>query len=628
MPLAPGDRLGPYEIVSLIGAGGMGEIYKATDTRLDRTVAVKILTSGHAADPRFRERFDREARAISKLDHPHICALYDVGVHGGNAYLVMQYLEGQTLAARLREGELLVDEALKCAVEIVDALAAAHRAGITHRDLKPANIMLTRSGAKLLDFGIAKLRPSAAVAGTSGSIPVTDPTSLTVPGSIVGTLHYMSPEQLMGLEGDARSDIFAIGAVLYETLTGRKAFDGESQASVIVAILERDLPRSNGHLLAPPALDRLVRKCLEKDPDERWQTAKDLGDELRWVRESCGSAIAPNSGVHRGMSMRPSGGGRVDRRRRFIFRFTIGISLLVILATFASVRRGARQPVQTVTRVEMPPLPPEPPASGPPTPQANHSIAGQRVLDARSLMEAGDYSGALDSLNAVIDANPDNTEARNLKLEAEAATAARARASASSPAKAAAPRVPSAETQADTRAKTEVPGIPRRAGELASDYTARVRRLQVAFSEGKSSLDKQDYAAALNRFRAVAREQPGYQGVDQLISESAAAQRRAFDEAMSGGQANEQAGKLRDARIWYQRAMRVDPSATSAREKEASLQGRMTLDAQKLFDRANYAEKTQDTDNAIRLYQQIVDQMLPSDDIRKSAEQRLNALKQ
>jgi serine/threonine protein kinase/tetratricopeptide (TPR) repeat protein len=627
MPLAPGDRLGPYEIVSLVGSGGMGEIYKARDTRLDRTVALKILTSGHAADPRFRERFDREARAISKLDHPHICALYDVGVHEGNAYLVMQYLEGQTLAARLREGELLVDEALKCAVEIVDALAAAHRAGITHRDLKPANIMLTKSGAKLLDFGIAKLRPPAVTAATPGSNAVTNPTSLTVPGLIVGTLHYMSPEQLMGLEGDSRSDIFAIGAVLYETLTGRKAFDGESQASVIVSILERDLPRSNGHALAPPALDRLVRKCLAKDPDERWQTAKDLGDELRWVRESCSSAIAPNSGVQREVSTRPSGGGRVDRRRRFIFRFTIGISLLVILTTFASVRRAARQPVQTVTRVEMPPLPPEPPASRLPTPQATaDSIAGQRVLDARSRMEAGDYSGALVNLNAVIDANPDNTEARNLKQEAEVAAAARARASTSERAKAV--RVTSPEAEADTRAETAVPGIPRRAGELAGDYTARVRRLQVAFSEGKSSLDNQDYATALDRFRTVAREQPGYPGVDRLISDSAAAQSREFDQAMSGGQGNEQAGRLRDARMWYQRAMRVDPSSTRAREKEASLKGRMNLDALNLFDQANNAEKTQDTDKAIRLYQQIVDQMLPGDDLRERAAQRLSALKQ
>jgi len=311
----------------------MGEIYKARDTRLDRTVAVKILPSRLAADPHFRKRFDREARTISQLDHPHICALYDVGVHDGTAYLVMQYLEGETVADRLEKGPLPLDGALRCAVEILDALAAAHRAGVTHRDLKPANIMLTKSGAKLLDFGIAKIRPPVVVAGTSGSVTVPEPTPLTAAGTIVGTLHYLSPEQLEGNEGDARSDIFAMGAVLYEMLTGKKAFEGKSPASVIAAILQRDLPPSNGHALAPPALDRLVRKCLAKDPDERWQTAKDLGDELRWVLQSATSGNLTNSDVARETTAGAPGRHQVDRRRKFIFRVTIGFSLSVLVTT-------------------------------------------------------------------------------------------------------------------------------------------------------------------------------------------------------------------------------------------------------------------------------------------------------
>jgi serine/threonine protein kinase/Tol biopolymer transport system component len=281
--LQPGARLGPYEIQSAIGAGGMGEVYKARDTRLDRVVAIKILPEALAADSQFRGRFDREARVISQLDHPHICAVYDVGEQHGTAYLVMQYLEGETLADRLRKGPLSTEIALQIAVQISQALVAAHRSGIVHRDLKPANIMLTRSGAKLLDFGLAKLRDHVAVSMSEMTRLATAPPN-TAQGMILGTVHYMSPEQVEGREADERSDLWALGAVLYEMLTGRRPFDGASPASVIGAIL-KDIPPpvSIRQPLVPVALDHVIETCLAKDPDERWQSVADVGRELQWI---------------------------------------------------------------------------------------------------------------------------------------------------------------------------------------------------------------------------------------------------------------------------------------------------------------------------------------------------------
>jgi serine/threonine-protein kinase len=291
--LTPGTRLGPYEIHSAIGAGGMGEVYKARDTRLDRTVAIKILPESLAADPLFRQRFDREARAISQLDHPHICALHDVGEHNGTAYLVMQYLDGETLAERLERGPLPLDAALRHAVEIATALDRAHSAGIVHRDLKPGNIKLTATGAKLLDFGLAKASP-AVIAGTSSMAPTT-PAGLTAQGTILGTLQYMAPEQLDGLDADARTDVFAFGAVLYEMVTGAKVFHGGSQASLIGAIL-KDAPQPMSSLqpLAPPALERVTATCLAKRPEDRWQSMRDLARELTWIAQSP-AAAAPTA---------------------------------------------------------------------------------------------------------------------------------------------------------------------------------------------------------------------------------------------------------------------------------------------------------------------------------------------
>src|SRR5215475_10748460 len=241
MSLGPGTRLGPYEIVAPIGAGGMGEVYKAKDTRLDRTVAVKVLPSHVSSDPALRERFEREARTIAALNHPHICTLHDVGHQDGIDFLVLEHLDGHTLADRLTKGALPLDQALQIAIQIADALDKAHRAGIVHRDLKPGNIMLTKSGAKLLDFGLAKVTP-AAIAASGLSIAATGASPVTMQGTILGTLQYMAPEQIEGQEADARTDIFAFGAVLYEMLTGRKAFEGNSQASLIAAILEREPP--------------------------------------------------------------------------------------------------------------------------------------------------------------------------------------------------------------------------------------------------------------------------------------------------------------------------------------------------------------------------------------------------
>ncbi|MGH9693765.1 MAG: serine/threonine-protein kinase, partial [Bryobacteraceae bacterium] len=256
MTCSAGTRLGPYEIVSSIGAGGMGEVWKARDTRLGRTVAIKISAE------QFSQRFEREARAIAALNHPHICTLHDVGPD----YLVMEYIEGQPL-----RGPLPLDKAIEYAKQILDALDAAHRRGIVHRDLKPGNILVSKSGIKLLDFGLAKAEPPQAAAGGDAE---TIEKSLTQEGAIAGTLPYMAPEQLQGRQVDARADIFAFGCVFYEMLTGKRAFEGQSAASIMAAVLEREAPSISG--AAPAPLERVLRGCLAKDPEERWQSARDV----------------------------------------------------------------------------------------------------------------------------------------------------------------------------------------------------------------------------------------------------------------------------------------------------------------------------------------------------------------
>jgi len=280
MALQPGTRLGPYEIAAPIGAGGMGEVYRANDTRLDRTVAVKVLPAHVAANPEARQRFEREARAVGSLNHPHICALYDIGSQDGVDFLVMEYLEGETLAARLAHGPLALEPALRAGIQIADALAQAHAKGVSHRDLKPGNIMLTKAGAKLLDFGLAKMGVGGRGLGVGDSQAPTVAADLTQKGTLLGTVQYMAPEQLQGKDADARSDIFAFGAVLYEAVTGRKAFGGATPADVIGAIVHASPPP-----LEPPALARLVKTCLAKDPDERWQSAHDVMVQLRSLAE-------------------------------------------------------------------------------------------------------------------------------------------------------------------------------------------------------------------------------------------------------------------------------------------------------------------------------------------------------
>ena len=268
MSLSTGDRLGPYAIEAPLGAGGMGEVYRATDTRLDRSVAVKVLTQQVAANPEARERFEREARAVAALSHPHICMLHDVGTQDGTDYLVMELLGGESAAARLERGALPLDEALSIGIAIADALDAAHRQGIVHRDLKPGNVMLTPDGVKLLDFGLAKLAAGGREPGADEA--ATRTAALTGEGTILGTLHYMSPEQLDGKPADARSDVFAFGATLYEMVTGRRAFEGEGQASIISAVIKDQPPAiSEVQPLAPTALGRLIETCLAKEPDDR-----------------------------------------------------------------------------------------------------------------------------------------------------------------------------------------------------------------------------------------------------------------------------------------------------------------------------------------------------------------------
>jgi Tol biopolymer transport system component len=340
MALTAGTRLGPYEIVSPIGAGGMGEVYCARDTRLDRTVAIKILPSHLAEYPQAKERFDREARSISSLSHPNICHLYDVGVQDGTSYLVMEYLEGETLADRLRKGPLPPDQFFRIANEICEGLEKAHRGGVIHRDLKPGNIMLTKSGAKLMDFGLAKSAPTAATPASGISVTMSTPQNddpLTAQGTLVGTFQYMSPEQLEGRELDGRSDIFSLGAVLYEMWTGNRAFLGKTHLSVASAIMEREpAPLSSIKPLTPPNLDHVMRRCLAKDRDERWQTTRDLASELKWIHESGSLATAPSPGL---------GTKRLGLRRTF-FPWALWAMLAAGVVATVIARRGGNDTQQ------------------------------------------------------------------------------------------------------------------------------------------------------------------------------------------------------------------------------------------------------------------------------------------
>jgi serine/threonine protein kinase/Tol biopolymer transport system component len=349
MAILPGRRLGPYEILSAIGAGGMGEVYRARDTRLDRIVAIKVLPTHLADRSELRERFEREARTIASLNHPHICTLFDIGQQDGIDYLVMEYLEGETLAQSLLKGALPLDQVLEYAIEISDALDKAHRKGVTHRDLKPGNIMLTKTGTKLLDFGLAKLKQEVAPANVALSELPTANDPLTAKGTIVGTLQYMAPEQLEGKEVDARADIFAFGAVAYEMATGKRAFEGDSQASVISAIMSSEpTPISTLQPMTPPALDRVVKKCLRKDRDDRWQSARDVTDELKWIGES-GSQVGVSVPSSAPKSIRTLG------RRELILGS--GASLVAAVATGVTVWNLKPVPPRPVSRfmVSLPP---------------------------------------------------------------------------------------------------------------------------------------------------------------------------------------------------------------------------------------------------------------------------------
>ena len=340
MTLSAGNKLGPYEIVSPLGAGGMGEVFRARDTRLDRTVAIKILPPQVSNDPIHKQRFEREAKTISSLNHPHICVLYDVGHQDGTDYLVMECLEGETLAKRLEKGPLPLEQVLKFGRQIADALDKAHRSGVVHRDLKPGNIMLTPTGAKLLDFGLAKpvLPLNTGLTLTAAATPSSP---VTQEGTILGTFQYMSPEQIEGKELDGRSDIFSLGAVLYEMLTGHRAFQGKSQLSVASAILESEpAPIVSLKPLTPSALDRAIRRCLAKDPDDRWQTARDVAIELKWIAESNSSSGAAAQAKQRS-----------GKTKRLLFASLAVTAAIALILGFLYVKRPAADTRVTRTYV-------------------------------------------------------------------------------------------------------------------------------------------------------------------------------------------------------------------------------------------------------------------------------------
>jgi serine/threonine protein kinase len=351
-PSLVGRQFGAYQIVSLIGAGGMGTVYQATDTRLNRSVAIKVLHSHLSAHLVWRQRFEREARAISHLSHPHICTLHDVGREDDSDFLVMEYLEGETLAQRLKRGCLRRDQLLRYAIEITSALDQAHGQGVIHRDLKPGNVMLTKAGAKLLDFGLAKQQVlSPLTRGTTGGQAAgsqnhpSETDSITEEGIILGTLHYMAPEQVEGKEADTRTDIFALGVVIYEMATGRNAFRGESKASLAAAILTSEPPlMTTIEPLTPPALQRVVQRCLAKDPEERWQSARDVAIELKWIAEgqSSETILVP---------------AKVQRGQRIWWAVLAALALLFVsLGSFIGKNYFRRSPpAPSTTRFTIPP---------------------------------------------------------------------------------------------------------------------------------------------------------------------------------------------------------------------------------------------------------------------------------
>jgi eukaryotic-like serine/threonine-protein kinase len=351
MALTSGTKLGPYEIQSPLGAGGMGEVYRAKDTRLDRTVAVKILP-GHLSDNiEAKQRFDREARAISSLNHPNICTLHDIGHQDGVDFLVMEYLEGETLADRLRKGPLPTELVLKYGIEICEGLERAHKSGVVHRDLKPANVMLTKTGAKLMDFGLAKATLAGASPASSLTMTISNPSAdqpLTAHGTIVGTFQYMSPEQTEGKEADARSDIFALGAVLYEMATGKRAFTGKSQASLVAAILASEpAPISMVQPMSPPALEQVIKSCLAKDPEDRFQTVHDLKLQLKWIAGTSASQLAAPAQIR---------ARRVVQKRTLLLAAVAGWILAVsALAIFLATRTQLEDARRPMTASWLPP---------------------------------------------------------------------------------------------------------------------------------------------------------------------------------------------------------------------------------------------------------------------------------
>ncbi len=349
MALTSATKLGPYEIQSALGAGGMGEVYRALDTRLDRTVAIKVLASHLSSSPELKQRMEREARAISSLNHPHICQLYDIGSQDGTDYLVMEFLEGETLAERLRKGAMPLHEVFKIGIAVAEALAVAHRQSIVHRDLKPGNIMLTQGGAKLMDFGLAKPVGLPTRGTASGAAPsftaaatLTGPSPLsplTTAGSMIGTIQYMSPEQIEGKEADARSDIFAFGAVLYEMVTGKRPFEGKSQISLASSILEKDPePISALKPLTPPAFEHVLTTCLQKNPEERFQTAHDIKLELQWIAADRSSPA---------VAALPASPSRTRERLTWAVAVVIAMALGVVAGIFIN-RPPSAQAIRTV----------------------------------------------------------------------------------------------------------------------------------------------------------------------------------------------------------------------------------------------------------------------------------------
>ena len=668
-----------YEVLSRLGEGGMGTVYRALDRVLARPVAIKTLRQPMVGD-RQRQRFMTEARSAAALNHPNIVTIHDFGNDDTQPFIVMELVEGPTLAALIEEGRALtILQKLDYVRDVGKGLEHAHQHRVLHLDIKPSNVIVdSRQVAKILDFGIARMSDEATFT------------------SMHGTPCYMAPEQVYG-QPDQRSDIFAMGALLYELVSGTRAFPSSPGGGLLDRVLNADYePLTESVVTHIPGIELVIDRTLAKNPGDRYQTVGEFNAAVEALRSRVAdttieaghvgsphfpqpsavgefrrrmlAARSPNElrrlkyEVEQFLSNREqdidarvlrddieralladgslsvrldaSGGpgsdlppgktaaGRLRYARYILTAFTV----VFFVGTFSVVRYVTRP--ATVAEAPAPALPIELPPPAPPPPEPvdpNRAIVDQHLAEARVKLDAKDFAHALkDHLLPVLELEPENTTALAMRKEVEDAFLGSVT-TIKPPPPVGTPERPLVSVG---EIRLRVGGIPRRNDESQAEYTARVNRVQTEFADGKATLEKGDYVTAVSHFRNVQREQPGYQGVEVLISDTQARQQKAVDDAVKNGQTYESLNRKRDARLFYRQALTIDPSATTARERENTLKAQMTAEADKLAAQASAAAKLGQAPKAIGLYQQIVDMMLPGDEAKDDAERQLQTLKQ